>query len=203
MAGFPKHHGSILIAVIYSSILMFFGFVVANMAMQANSEDYGPPYRIGAIAVGHGYSINIDAKPIHPFLAEYDQWVSIYGGHPRVGEHLGTLKIPTNTGGRVRIGVFVPKDLRKPEIVLLQRHYLTRINLKTRKIAGKEFLGIEEREQSSAWKDPTLKFLGWISGESSPVKFIPCAVWPSLSDEEKGYIVSGEATLLDLCETHG
>lgn len=203
MAGFSTRRRSILIAVFYSAILVSFGFVVANMALQANSKDYGPPYRIGAIAVGHGYSINIDAKPIHPFLAEYDQWVSIYGGHPRVGEHLATLKIPANTGGRVRIGVFVPKDLRKPEIVLLQRHYLTRINLETRSIESKEFLGYEEREKSGAWKDPKLRFLGWISGESYPVKFIPCAVWPSLSDEEKRYIVSREATLLDLCETHG
>lgn len=172
-----------------AACVVFFGLIAADFAWSLYRDSFGPPHRIDAIAVGGGYSININATPAHPFLAEYWQSVAIYGGTPKEGKLLGHVKIPMNTGGRVRIGLLVPRDPSKHEVVLLDRYVTTRIDLIKRvQLSGEP-----------DWRDRTLRPLGWISGESFPVKFVPCAVWSSLPPEERDAILAGSSELLGFC----
>jgi hypothetical protein len=183
---------SIAGAVLWGAIaacVVFFGLIVADFAWSLYRASFGPPHRVDAIAVGGGYSINIEATPAHPFLAEYQQSVAIYGGTPREGKLLGHVKIPMNTGGRVRIGILVPRDPSKHEVVLLDRYATTRIDLVKRiQLPGE-----------ADWRDRALKPLGWISGESYPVKFLPCTVWSLVPLEERDAILDGGSELLGFC----
>jgi hypothetical protein len=173
-----------------TACVVFAGLLVADVAWSWYRESFGPAYRVDSIAVGGGYSINIIATPAHPFLAEYKQVVAIYGGGPRDGAHLGDVEIPMNTGGRVRIAVLVPGDPGKPEVVLVDRYATTRIDLVHRaQVPG-----------PSVRRDRTLKPLGWVTGESYPMKFVPCAVWPAISSEEREDILRDNAEFKDFCD---
>jgi len=169
---------------------VFFGLIIANFIWSYVSDDFGPPHLVESVAVGGGYSISIQAKPIHPFLAEYEQVVSIYGGDPRDGNWLGTVEIPTNTGGRVRVGVLVPGESSKHEVVLLDRYAVSRIDLEKRSVS----------DQRTDWKREGLEAIGWFSGESYPLKFIPCSIWPRLSQEEQQQILDHEKELESFCD---
>jgi len=174
---------------VIAAVVIFFGLIVADFIVSAYRSNFGPAAQIGAIAVGGGYSISLDATPAHPFLAEYKQSISVYGGDPRNGALLGRVEIPMNTGGRVRIGVLVPTEPNKAEVVLADRYATTRIELSTQKVANLD-----------SWRQPTLRPIGIISGESHPIKFIPCAVWPLLSSREQQTIVGSRDELQGFCE---
>src|SRR5687767_10827339 len=125
MKAFLHRPRSIVGAVLWgvlAAVSTFFVLLVADFAWSHYSKSFGPPHLVESIAVGGGYSISIQAQPAHPFLAEYEQEIFIYGGEPRLGDFLGSVKIPMNTGGRVRIGVLVPADASRHEVVLLDRH---------------------------------------------------------------------------------
>jgi hypothetical protein len=181
--------GAILWGTI-TSVVVFFGLIVADFIISAYRSSFGPAAQIDAIAVGGGYSISLDARPAHPFLAEYKQSISVYGSNPRNGTLLGRVEIPMNTGGRVRIGVLVPIEPNKAEVVLADRYATTHIDLSTRKAADLD-----------SWRKPTLRPIGIISGESNPIKFIPCVVWPLLSSGEQQTIMGSRDELQGFCDT--
>jgi len=172
-----------------TAIVVFFGLFVANFIISAYRSSFGPAAQIDAIAVGGGYSISLDATPAHPFLAEYKQSISVYGGDPRDGALLGRVEIPMNTGGRVRIGVLVPKEPNKADVVLADRYATTRIDLSNQKATDLD-----------SWRHPMLRPIGIISGESHPIKFIPCTVWHLLSPVEQRTIMGSSDELHGFCE---
>lgn len=182
-----------------TAIVAFIGIIFADELAASLRGYYGPPRDVEAIAVGNGYSIALVAYHTHPYLAEYDQFVRVYKNTtPREGEYLGELKVETNTGGRVRIGIFLPADMTKKEVLLLQRYGLTRVHLEN-----------QETEYEGSWKpdfseddlphNEQFIFFGWISGASFPIKFIPCQVWPRLSKAEREAIVGTDGELDRLC----
>ncbi|MBI3546088.1 MAG: hypothetical protein HY081_05785 [Gammaproteobacteria bacterium] len=171
------------------AVIVFFGLIIADFVISAYRDSFGPAAQIDAIAVGGGYSISLDATPAHPFLAEYKQSISVYGSEPRDGALLGRVEIPMNTGGRVRIGVLVSTEPNKAEVVLADRYATTRIELSTQKVADMD-----------SWRQPTLRPIGIISGESYPIKFIPCAVWSLLSSREQQTIMGSRDELQGFCE---
>lgn len=172
-----------------TAVVVFFGLIIADFIMSAYRSSFGPAAQIDAIAVGGGYSISLDATPAHPFLAEYKQFISVYGGNPGNGTLLRRVEIPMNTGGRVRIGVLVPIEPNRAEVVLADRYATTRIELSTQKAGGLD-----------SWRKPTLRPIGIISGESHPIKFIPCVVWPLLSSVEQQAIIGAKDELQGFCE---
>ena len=172
-----------------AAFIVFLGLLFADFIVSAYRSSFGPARQIDSIAVGAGYSISLDATPAHPWLAEYQQTVGIYGGGPRDGALLGRVEIPMNTGGRVRIAVLVPTGSNRAEVVLADRYVTTRIDLATQKL----------KDQNS-WRDPGLLPIGIISGESYPVKFIPCVLWPLLSAEEQKEIMRPDDELRGFCD---
>lgn len=173
-----------------SALVIFFGLLVADFAISLITSSFGPSRQVDAVSVGGGYSISIDATPAHPWLAEYKQSVSVYGGSPREGELMGHVDIPMNTGGRIRIGILVPQDQGTREVVLLDRYSTTRINL----------ANLSAKEEEGEWRGKNLKAIGWVSGESYPVKFIPCSVWPLISDQEREAIIASDKELASFCD---
>jgi len=173
-----------------TALVVFFGLLVADFAVSLYTSNFGPFRQIDAIAVGGGYSISFDATPAHLMLAEYKQSVAIYGGGPRDGALIGRVDIPMNTGGRIRIGILVPQDAGKHEAVLLDRYATTRIDLAKQ----------SQKQEESNWRNMKLKSIGWVSGESYPVKFIPCSVWPLISPQEKDSIIGSDRELRGFCD---
>ena len=173
-----------------SALVIFFGLLVADFAVSLITSSFGPTRQVDAVSVGGGYSISIDATPAHPWLAEYKQSVSVYGGGPREGGRMGHVDIPMNTGGRIRIGILVPQGGGTHEVVLLDRYATTRINLAN--LSGKE--------EEGGWRGKNLKAIGWVSGESYPIKFIPCSIWPLLSVQERENIIASDKELASFCD---
>ena len=184
MGEFLHRPGSIvgpLLWGVLGAVATFVLIFVVDFVWSLYSEDFGPPHLVESIAVGGGYSISIRAQPAHLFLAEYEQEVSIYGGEPRLGDFLGSVRIPMNTGGRVRIGLLVPTDPTRHDVVLHDRDSTSRIDLVKQSV----------RPESGDLTAGGLRALGWFSGESYPLKFIPCAVWSRLDIEEQQAIARG------------
>ncbi|MDD3519360.1 MAG: hypothetical protein PHQ14_13510 [Chromatiales bacterium] len=171
------------------AIVTFVGLLVGDFVLSLHRDHFGPAAQIDAIAVGGGYAISLDATPAHPFLAEYRQSIGVYGSDTSGDSLLGRVEIPTNTGGRVRIGVLVPTEIGRAEVVLADRHAVTGIDLSSRITMALD-----------SWRQPTLMPLGIISGESHPIRFIPCAVWPRLPVEERQAIIDAEDDLQGFCE---
>ncbi len=50
------------------------------------------------------------------------------------------------------------------------------------------------------WNWEEYRALGWISGASYPLKFIPCVSWVLLSDDEKQSILENESVFSEFCD---
>ena len=196
-----KKRVSILAALFigtFTAVFVFIGILMSDFLLSAWRGYFGTPQHMDAIAVGEGYSVEFIAQHIHPYLAEYDQFLGIYGGAQTGGDYLGRVKIETNTGGRVRIGLFVPKGFGEPELLVLQRYSLSRINL--RKLTKSRVSDWRsDFSQDDLPQDRAYTFLGWVSGASYPLKFIPCSIWPKLSQAEREAVIHGNPELDDLC----
>ena len=182
---------SIAGAITWGALSAFFVFVVLiiiDLVISTYTENFGPIQQIQSIAVGNGYSISLDAKPVHPWLAEYEQSITVYGGDPRNGNRLANLEIPTNTGGRVLIGVYVPKD-KSNSVILVDRYSTSIIDLANLKVSPIQNINHEE-----------LISLGIISGQSYPIKFIPCSSWPLISLIEKNTIIHEHSEIKGICD---
>lgn len=173
-----------------SAVVAFLGLVAMDFVVAIYRSSFGPAQQITSVALGSGYSISLEATPAHPWLAEYRQSVKVYGGAPREGGLLGSIEIPANTGGRVRIGVLVPALSRGADVILVDRYFASRINLATRQISD-----------ASSFDSKGAIPLGIISGESFPVKFIPCAVWHLLSSEEQTEIIRPDERMRGFCDS--
>ncbi len=119
----------------------------------------------GPVAVGNHYSLELQTRLAHPLgMAEYDQRVIIYGGTARDGKELATLDLPMNTGGRTRILLYRSlADARK--IILRDRYGDHVLDLTSLRL---------EPFVKGALEHPL--FLGTLSAEAFPLKFIPASV---------------------------
>jgi len=160
----------IALKVLSGAIFGLVLFIFLDLAMW-----YFPPERgwapwkweqSGPVAIGNNYSIELLTRTAHPFLAEYDQRLIIYGGTERVGKKLATIDLHTNTGGRTSVEVYA--DGRET-IYLKDRFGTHAIDLDTLTVTM--LFKADLSAESS--------FIGVFSGESYPLKFIPAAIWKS------------------------
>ena len=187
---------SIATAVLWgllSGIATFLAMLVMEFAYAIYSESFGSPHRLSAISLGNGYSIDLEATPAHPFLAEYKQEVVVYKNGARSGGLIGRVKIAMNTGGRVRIFLLVPIDSSKKIVAFSDRHDTSVVDLER----------LEVQELSNALISSDWMPIGVLSAESPPLKFIPCALWPRLVAEERNSIVREEQNASTACAANG
>lgn len=134
-------------------------------------------------------SIPIEGLQLRYRIVSLKATIVIYNQFSSTSGPVGQIEIPANTGGRIRIGVLVPLDDRKHEVVLVDRNATTQIDLDQQLI----------QPDPINWQDPSLKPLGWISGESLPVKFVPCAVWSAMPPQEQRQILGDSSEFANFC----
>ncbi len=172
-----------------SAIATFVAILVLDFAISVYTQNFGPPHKLSAISLGNGYSIDLEATPAHPFLAEYTQQIVVYKNGARSGGLVGRVKIAMNTGGRVRIFLFVPIDSSKKIVAFGDRNDSSVVDLER----------LEVQESSSAFISSDWVPIGVLSAESSPLKFIPCALWSRLAADERSSIMAGEQNSSTAC----
>ena len=125
----------------------------------------------GPVAVGNGYSLQLQTRPAHPLgMAEYDQRVVVFGGTARSGKELATLELPMNTGGRTRVLLYRSQaDTNK--VILRDRYGDCVLDLTALRVEP-AVAGDPEHPLFAG----TLSFLGTLSAEAYPLKFIPAGV---------------------------
>jgi hypothetical protein len=207
MRKFFSQPRSILGAMLWGmagAIAMFVLLIIGDFAVSLYTGKFGPVKTVEAISVGNGFSIAIKATPAHPWFAEYFQSVRIFGGEPRLGDLLGEVEIPMNTGGRVRIGILIPRTTASQVIGLVDRHSTSWIDLKALALMPSKRPAFEIRDDHPMrivdWNWEEYRALGWISGASYPLKFIPCVSWVLLSDDEKQSILENESVFSEFCD---
>ena len=141
---------------------------------------------VGPIAISDGYSIEIQTRPAHPFLAEYDQRVVVYGGDARNGTRRGMIPLHMNTGGRTYLEIERATTPDNKPLVLLTDRYGTdiiQLNDLSRSLYAQEDILPNERRR-----------IGIVSGEAYPNKFIaPDALVPPGTLPERSIEPAGGA----------
>ena len=127
---------------------------------------------VGPIAISDGYSIEIQTRPSHPFLAEYDQRMVVFEGDARNGKRKGRVPLQRNTGGRTCLEIERATTSDNKPLVLLTDRYGTEIiqlDDLSRPFFAQSDIQINERT-----------LIGIVSGEAYPTKFVaPDALAPA------------------------
>lgn len=119
---------------------------------------------VGPLAISDGYSIVVQTRSAHPFLAEYDQRLIVYGGNARNGKKKGTVPLHMNTGGRTYLEIDRAIDPNNNPLVLISDRYGTdviQLSTLSQSQFAKTDMQIRNRQR-----------IGIISGEAYPNKFI-------------------------------
>ncbi len=146
--------------------------------------------RLDSVSLGNGYAFRIEASHSHPFLAEYRQRLELFDDSLGRPIRLATIALPANTGGGVRIGVVVPRDPARQELLLIDHVFSSRIDLARRqRIAG-----------VADWSQPGMRSLGWVVGDSRGLIFVPCAVWETVPVATQERILGGSPQLATFCQ---
>ncbi len=128
-----------------------------------------------AIGVGDGYSILLQFRQAHPLVAEYHRRVMVFGGTERQGKLLGALQLNMNFGGRTYIMIYRH---------LNQQGHVTHITFKARdesRMGSGQTIRLKDPDFENPLKGSESEYLGLVSGEAYPLKFVP----PSVISEEK------------------
>lgn len=124
---------------------------------------------VGAIGVGDGFSLSLQTQPAHSFLAEYFQRVFLFSGSKCDGKFVAAFQLRMNTGGRTHV-------------------LLYRILNQSGSVIGVSFLDRYGEQVidlvNMCFADPTSllsgfskkEYLGLVSGEAYPLKFITSIV---------------------------
>jgi hypothetical protein len=129
----------------------------------------------GPVAVGGNYSVELLTRTAHVFLAEYDQRLVVFGGTERNGEKKGTVELQMNTGGRTHIMIYSAISKTSQLVLLKDRFGISRIDLKNMK---------RESELASE-STSNYTFIGTVSGEAYPLKFVPVSIWSEVESLKK------------------
>lgn len=114
-----------------------------------------------AIAVGNGYSVALQTKSAHPFLAEYFQRVLVFAGTARDGKLSGALQLRMNTGGRTHALLYRHLDKKGvPTHVSCEDRY------------GIQTFRLKDLDFEDAPETSKKEYLGTLSGEAYPLKFL-------------------------------
>lgn len=83
-----------------TGIAMLFGFVQWGYDLFPNWPPLKNVTTVGPVAVSPRWSVILEEKSIHPYLAEYEYRLRAFRSERRDGEYIGTIELPINAGGR-------------------------------------------------------------------------------------------------------
>jgi hypothetical protein len=128
-------------------------------------KDWSP---VGPIAVSPRWSIMLEQKARHPFLAEYDYRLRVFSSKGREGDYRGTIDLLPNSGGRTFLCVSsLTAAGREPILEVADRMDTSIVDLEDLRRLPSAPIGYERR------------FIGAFVEVAAPLRFVPSQIDPT------------------------
>ena len=123
---------------------------------------------VGPVAISPRWSVLLEERGTHPFLAEYDYRLQVFHSDDRYGEYHGTVDLMTNPGGRTSLCLYsLTAADRSPLLEVADRMETSIVDLQAR------------RRLPSAPKGYERRFVGAFVEEAYPLRFVPAEIDPT------------------------
>jgi len=128
-----------------------------------------PEWRtVGPVAISPLWSVILEERPAHPFLAEYDYRLQVFYSENRFGEYHGTVDLMVNPGGRTFLCLYsLTAADRAPLLEVADRMETSIVDLQAHRRLASARQGYERR------------FLGAFVEEAPPLRFVPAQIEPT------------------------
>ncbi len=136
-------------------------------------RSWEPPHdwrTVGPVALSPRWSVILEERPAHPFLAEYDYRLQVFHSEDRAGEYRGTVDLIPNPGGRTFLCLYsITAADRAPLLEVADRMETSIVDLDAHRRLPMTPRGYERR------------FLGAFVEESYPLRFVSAQTEPTCS----------------------
>lgn len=123
---------------------------------------------VGPVAISPRWSVLLEERSIHPFLAEYDYRLQVFFSEERYGEYRGTVDLVINPGGRTFLCLYsLTAADRPPLLEVADRVETSIVDLQARRRLPSIPLGYERQ------------FVGAFVEEAQPLRFVPSQIEPT------------------------
>ncbi len=122
---------------------------------------------VGPVAISPWWSVILEERPVHPFLAEYDYRLQVFYSEDRYGEYRGTVDLVINPGGRTFLCLYsLTAANRAPLLEVADRLETSIVDLQA------------HRRLPRAPKGYKRRFVGAFVEEAYPLRFVPAQIEP-------------------------
>ncbi len=122
---------------------------------------------VGPVAISPWWSVILEERPTHPFLAEYEYRLQIFHSEGRDGGYRGTVDLIPNSGGRTFLCLFALTAVdRAPVLEVADRVVTSIVDLQGLRRLPNTPPGYERR------------FVGAFVEEAQPLRFVPSQIEP-------------------------
>jgi len=122
---------------------------------------------VGPVAISPWWSVILEERPTHPFLAEYDYRLQVFYSEARYGEYRGTVDLTINPGGRTFLCLYsLTATDRAPLLEVADRMETSIVDLQAHRRLPRAPQGYERR------------FVGAFVEEAYPLRFVPAQIEP-------------------------
>ncbi len=122
----------------------------------------------GPVAISPRWSVTLEERAMHPFLAEYYYRLRLFTGRPRDGQYWGTVDLRPNGGGRTWLCLYLlTAPNRGPLLEVDDRMEISVVDLAARRLMPAIPEGYER------------VFVGEFVEESYPLRFVPSRIEPA------------------------
>jgi len=116
---------------------------------------------VGPVALSPRWSVVLEERLTHPFLAEYDYRLQVFHSEDRYGEYRGTVDLVTNPGGRTFLCLYLLTAAdRAPLLEVADRIETSIVDLQAHRRLASGPEGYERR------------FVGAFVEEAPPLRFV-------------------------------
>ena len=120
---------------------------------------------VGPVAISPWWSVMLEERLTHPFLAEYDYRLQVFYSADRYGEYRGTVDLVTNPGGRTFLCLYsLTAADRAPLLEVADRMETSIVDLPAHRRLPRAPQGYERR------------FVGAFVEEAYPLRFVPAQI---------------------------
>jgi hypothetical protein len=123
---------------------------------------------VGPVAILPRWSVTLEERGRHPFLAEYDYRLRVFTSEDREGEYRGTVDLLPNSGGRTFLCLFtLTSPDRTPLLEVADRIESSIVDLQSL------------RRLSEAPKGYERRFVGAFVEVAQPLRFVSAEIQPT------------------------
>ncbi len=133
-------------------------------------RSWEPPHdwrTVGPVAISPLWSVSLEERPAHPFLAEYYYRLQVFYSQDRYGEYRGTVDLVINPGGRTFLCLYALTAAdRAPLLEVADRMETSIVDLQGLRRLRDTPPGYERH------------FVGAFVEEAQPLRFVPSQIEP-------------------------